>query len=117
VDGTQYYQPLNQVPAELIGTETVDPRYRRNIAGCPRGRVCRFSDSNFSEGAAGVGLALGTIARTTGPNNGSLEVAGTFEISGSDAASVGQIANKVGRTTGWSQGVVTRTLALPPPLS
>ena len=29
VDGTQYYQPLNQVPAELIGTETVDPAYLR----------------------------------------------------------------------------------------
>src|SRR5687768_9257216 len=44
VDGTQYYQPLNQVPAELIGTETVDPPYLRGISGCPRGRVCRFSD-------------------------------------------------------------------------
>jgi hypothetical protein len=37
VDGTQYYQPLNQVPAELIGTETVDPPYVRNGNGCPKG--------------------------------------------------------------------------------
>jgi hypothetical protein len=109
VDGTQYYQPLNQVPAELIGTETVDPDYRRGISGCPRGRVCRHSDSNFSAGAAGVGFTVGSIAKTTKPNNGSLEVVDTFDIGDSGSATVGQIANKVGRTTGWSQGLVTRT--------
>jgi len=109
VDGTEYFQPLNRVPAELIGTETVDPAYMRGIAGCPRGRVCRFSDSNFSEGAGGVAFDVGTIAKTTGPNNGSLEVVGTFTIGNSGQATVGQIANKVGRTTGWSQGTVTRT--------
>ena len=109
VDGTQYYQPLNQVPAELIGTETVDPAYRRGNSGCPRGRVCRYSDSNFSEGADGVAFDVGSIAKTTGPNNGSLEVDGTFDIADSGPAAVEQIANKVGRTTGWSQGVVTRT--------
>jgi hypothetical protein len=107
VDGTQYYQPVNQVPAEFIGTEIADPPYRRNIGGCPRGRVCRYSDSNFVDGA--VTFALGTIAKTTGPNNGSLEVAGSFNISGEGVASVGNTANKVGRTTGWSQGAVTRT--------
>jgi hypothetical protein len=109
VDGTQYYQPLNQVPAEFIGTETVDPAYLRNIAGCPRGRVCRYSDSNFSQGANGVGFNLGSIAKTSGPNNGSLEVVGAFNIGGTGPATVGQTANKVGRTTGWSQGLVTRT--------
>jgi hypothetical protein len=109
VDSTQYYQPLNRVPAELIGTETVDPPYVRGIPGCPRGRVCRSSDSNFSEGAESVGFDVGTIAKTTGPNNGSLEIDGTFTIADSGPAAVGQVANKVGRTTGWSQGRVTRT--------
>jgi hypothetical protein len=109
VDGTQYYQPVNQVPTEFIGTEIADPAYRRNISGCPRGRVCRYSDSNFVDGANNVDFALGTIAKTTGPNNGSLEVAGTFSISGESVASVGNTANKVGRTTGWGQGAVTRT--------
>jgi hypothetical protein len=109
VDGTQYYQPLNQVPAEFIGTEIVDPAYLRDISGCPRGRVCRYSDSNFSQGAGGVGFDVGSIARTTGPNNGSLDVVGTFRIGGSGVAAIGQTANKVGRTTGWSQGLVTRT--------
>ncbi len=108
-DGTQYYQPLNQVPEEFIGTETADPPYKRNISGCPRGRLCRYSDSNFNAGASGVGF-LGRIARTTGPNNRSLVVDGMFNISGSGPATVEDIANKVGRTTGWSQGVVTRYL-------
>jgi hypothetical protein len=79
------------------------------ISGCPRGRVCRYSDSNFSEGADGVDFPVGSIAKTTGPNNGSLEVVGTFRIAASGPATVGQIANKVGRMTGWSQGLVTRT--------
>jgi hypothetical protein len=109
VDGTNYYQPLNQVSGEFIGTEIADPAYRRNIASCPRGRVCRFSDSNFSDGAGGVAFDLGAIAKTTGPNNGSLEIAGLFSITGEGAATVGQTANKVGRTTGWTQGRVTRT--------
>ena len=109
VDGTEYYQPLNQVPEEFIGTEVADPAFFRAVDGCPLGRRCRYSDSNFSAGDSAVSFALGTIARTTGPNNGSLEIAGEFSIVGEGAAVVGQIANKVGRTTGWTQGVVTRT--------
>ena len=108
-DGTQYHQPANLVAAEFIGTEIADPAYRRNFAGCPRGRVCRYSDSNFVDGADNVAFGLGIIARTTGPNNGSLEVTGTFSVAGEGVASIGHTANKVGRTTGWGQGVVTRT--------
>jgi hypothetical protein len=70
-----------------------------------------YSDSNFSQGTNGVGFNLGSIAKTTGPNNGSLEVVDTFNIGDSGSATVGQTANKVGRTTGWSQGLVTRTCA------
>jgi hypothetical protein len=87
-----------------------DPAFFRG-GGCPRGRKCRYSDANFSAGDAAVGFTLGAIARTTGPNNGSLEIAGEFSISGEGAALVGQTANKVGRTTGWTQGRVTRTCA------
>ena len=108
VDGTQYYQPLNQVPDEFIGTEVADPAFFRGN-GCPRGRKCRYSDANFSAGNSAVAFTLGAIARTTGPNNGSLEIAGEFSIGGQGAATVGQTANKVGRTTGWTQGEVTRT--------
>jgi hypothetical protein len=108
VDGTQYYQPLNQVADEFIGTEIADPSFFRG-GDCPRGRKCRYSDSNFSDGADGVSFTLGGIAKTTGANNGSLEIAGGFAITAEGSASVGETANKVGRTTGWTQGTVTRT--------
>ena len=108
VDGTEYYQPLNQVSGELIGTETVDPPYVRGGEGCPRGRVCRSSDSNFVAGGGTGTFALGTIARTAAPNTGSLDVVGTFTITGEGTATSGEV-NKVGRTTGWGQGNVTRT--------
>jgi hypothetical protein len=109
VDATKYYQPLNQVPGELIGMEIADPSYQRKIAGCPPGKVCRYSDSNFVDGADGVAFTLGSIAKTTGPNNLSLERAGSFTITGEAGELLGDTVNKVGRTTGWGQGVLTRT--------
>jgi hypothetical protein len=112
VDATQYYQPLNQVADEFIGTEVADPTYFRNRNGCPPGRRCRYSDSNFSSGASGIGFTLGGIARTTGINNGSLAIDGEFTITGEGRATAGEtIANKVGRTTGWTQGRVSNTCA------
>jgi hypothetical protein len=59
VDGTQYYQPLNQVADEFIGTEIADPAFFRNRNGCPLGRKCRYSDSNFSDGDDAVAFTLG----------------------------------------------------------
>jgi hypothetical protein len=108
VDGTTYYQPLNQVPGEFIGTEIADPAFFRG-GSCPQGKKCRLSDVNFSQADSSVVIPLGRIAKTTGANNGSLETAGQFSITGEDAAAVGDIANKVGRTTGWTQAPVTRT--------
>lgn len=111
VDGTNYYQPLNQTADEFIGSEIADPAFFRGKDGCPVGRKCRWSDANFSRGASGVNFYVGTIAKTTGPNNGSLEVVGAFTIVGEGVASTGTTANKVGRSTGWTQGTVTRTCA------
>jgi hypothetical protein len=106
VEGTNYYQPLNQVPDEFIGTEIADPAFFRNNGKCPRGRKCRWSDANFSDGDDRVQFTLGAIAKT---NNGSLEIAGTFTITAEGSAKVGEQVNKVGRTTGWTQGTVTST--------
>src|SRR5439155_14042273 len=55
--------------------------------------------------------ARGSIEKTSGPNNGSLDITGSFSISGelSGNATVPQQVNKVGRTTGWTQGNVTRS--------
>ena len=109
VDGTSYYQPLNQVPADLIGTEIADPAYVRNANGCPKGRKCRRSDANFSRGTGSRLPAIGEIARTTGL--GSLTIdpdTPTFSIGGEGAVTSGNV-DKVGRTTGWTRGTVSST--------
>jgi hypothetical protein len=111
VDGTLYYQPLNQVPDQFIGTEVLDPPFFQRTNNCPRGRLCRWSDAAYVSRASGVTATRGAIARTTGANNGSLEIAGSFRI-GSELAGnsvVGTTLNKVGRTTGWTQGNVTNS--------
>ena len=109
-EGTEYFQPLATTGGSFIGTEVADPRYFRNN-GCPKGRKCRFSDAARAAYAAGVTNTLGGIARTTGPNNGSLTIDGSFSITGEGEAQAGQTVNKVGRTTGWTQGLVTATCA------
>lgn len=108
-EGTAYYQPLNQIENEYIGEEIFDPPYLRDANGCPKGRRCRYSDANLSAASPSAGNGLGRIARTTGPNNGDLTIVGGFSINGGGTAGVHDTANKVGRTTGWTQGEVTRT--------
>src|SRR5262249_7801342 len=111
VEGTEYFQPLESVAGSFIGTEVEDPPLFRGDA-CPTGRRCRFSDALRAAYANGVSFSLGTIARTTGPNNGSLTIDGSFDINKEASSTtfvVGDIANKVGRTTGWTQGEITAT--------
>jgi len=110
VEGTQYFQSLSSQANSFIGTEVADPVYVRNLApGCPKGKLCRFSDAARASYAGGVAFTLGGIAQTSGPNNGSLTITGTFNITSEGNAVAGDVANKVGRTTGWTQGVVTNT--------
>ena len=114
VDGTKYYQPLNQVTDEFIGTEIADPAFFKNGV-CPRGRQCRYSDAVFSQASNSVSLSLGKIAKTDGVNTGSLTIASDgsarFTIADKGAVTAGGTVNKVGRTTGWTQGVVTAKCA------
>ncbi len=112
VEGTQYWQSLSSQPNSFIGTEVADPVYVRGKghgSACPKNRRCRMSDAARAAYAAGVPFTLGGIAQTSGPNNGSLTITGTFAINGEGGEIVGDIANKVGRTTGWTQGVITNT--------
>jgi hypothetical protein len=91
----------------FIGTEIADPLYTWRL-GCPRGRICRYSDSAFAQLANGVGASLGFLAQTD--SVGSLTIAGTFRITAEAARRItGELLNKVGRTTGWSQGPITQT--------
>lgn len=107
-EGTQYFQPLASVAGSFIGTEVDDPRYFRNANGCPKGRRCRFSDASRAAYAAGVTSSFG-IAATSAPNNGSITIAGTFTVTGKGSALMGATVNKIGRTTGWTQGLVSAT--------
>lgn len=111
VDGTQYYQPTSGA-SNFIGTETVDPSYTNSK--CPTGpgwggKRCRWSDSAFAEKDLNVEGGLGVISRPNSVNTGSLTIAGRFNIISEGISLVGEIVNKVGRTTGWSQGTVTDT--------
>ena len=104
-EGTVY----NQTSGRRLGVEALDPGYFRG-GECPSKRRCRHSDSAFVRYTSGTAFALGNIAKTTGVNNGSLSVKGSFRIRGeAKAPIVGEVLNKVGRTTGWTSGKVTKT--------
>ena len=106
-EGTVYYQPASNVNGTVIATEASDPAYSRNLPGCPKGKVCRRSDASRALYAASAGSSRGEIAK---PNaiGGSLTVGGTFTITQQGDISSGTV-NKVGRTTGWTQGAITNT--------
>jgi hypothetical protein len=111
VEGTTYAQPLRSVDATVIATEVEDPTYFKG-ANCPKGKICRYSDASRARYENGVSGSH-VIAKTTGENNGSLTVSGSFAVTSQDDATtnfdIGETLNKVGRTTGWSSGPVTRT--------
>jgi len=112
VENTVYYQPVSSTSPEVIATEVADPVYVRG-GSCPKGKTCRRSDSSRALYSAGTASIRGDILKTTGANNGSLTVAGAFSVTSQDDATtsfpIGMVLNKVGRTTGWSQGPVSRT--------
>lgn len=112
VEGTEYRQPLSTVDPTVIATEVADPEYFRRGA-CPRGRRCRFSDASRALYSSSVASSRGIITKTTGPNNGSITVSGAFTVTAQDNNThnfpIGQVVNKVGRTTGWTQGRITNT--------
>ncbi len=55
-------------------------------------------------------MTVGRIARTTGLGSLTINSANpTFTIADEGVANVGEAANKVGRTTGWTRGTVSNT--------
>jgi hypothetical protein len=113
-EGTVYYQSSSSLAPTVIATEVHDPAYVKNGAGCPRGKKCRWSDASRALYASTTASNRGEIAKTIGVNSNSLTTAATpFTITAQDAATsnfaVGTVMNKVGRTTGWTQGPVQRT--------
>lgn len=119
VESTAFYQSTGDRGTDYIGVETADPRWHTG-GNCPANRYCRWSDSAFvryDNAYGSVTSSLGHIARTTGWHrySGPLTVNDsypTFRIRGEYSYTSnfeGAVLNKVGRSTGWTRGQVTRT--------
>jgi hypothetical protein len=110
--GSPILQPLNsQFIDNRIGVEVTDPPYF-TVGGCPPGRICRHSDSAFAAYDNASLSGRNTLVRPMGPN-GSIAVDNTtptFTVVGeTDMPVLGTIVNKIGRSTGWTDGIVTGT--------
>lgn len=122
---TDYYQSVRggvvPDPNNFIASEVEDPDYTMT-ADCPAARFCRHSDASRAEYAPGQVFRLGQIARPASLNTtltdgdatpAILTVNGltpTWRIGAEQAVPVlGQTVNKVGRTTGWTQGTIVAT--------
>lgn len=116
IQSTVYHQPIASGTTNRIAMETADPSYFTGGA-CPAGRRCRYSDSAFARvphpSGPSVTVSRGFIARPTTVNTGALTISHTtprFRIVGETSRPVvGETLNKVGRTTGWTQGTVSAT--------
>ena len=116
VESTPYWQPPPVGGRNSDRDRGIRPVYVKGGTGCPKGgKLCRYSDASRAAYVNGANQALGSIARTSGANNGSLDITGSFSISADDCATtggclaVGTVVNKVGRTTGWTSGAITNT--------
>jgi hypothetical protein len=121
---TEYYQPLMDPdgdrmvnPENLIAVEADDPHWSISL-DCPFTPAfqCRWSDASRAAytPAAAADAKLGRIARTVRQSTSLadivLDIDGFFTIKGEQSRGVvGEVAHKVGRTTGWTSGVTTET--------
>jgi hypothetical protein len=121
---TDYYHPLQDPdgdrfvnPENFIATEAHDPHWFISL-DCPLSPVfqCRWSDASRAAyiPTAAAEAQLGRIARTVRPSTSlsdlELTIDGFFSIQREQPRGVvGEIANKVGRTTGWTFGRTTET--------
>ena len=115
LDGVNIFQ--NTVAAwKLVGTEAADP----SSWGCGFLWIfnCRWSDAAVIQRAGGVAANHARIARTTfwatglgnsgsltvNPNNPRMTITGEYSFPVG-----GEMFDKMGRTTGWTYGFVTKT--------
>jgi hypothetical protein len=113
VEGTIFFQEDLSAAANRAAMEFVDPCYFPAngcpapwLSGCPDGRRCRYSDSAF--GLILTSSTRGEIARPVF-NTINWNQQDIFNITEKgNLAVVGSSLQKVGRTTGWTEGNVTR---------
>ncbi|HEX4961421.1 MAG TPA: hypothetical protein VF173_11325 [Thermoanaerobaculia bacterium] len=112
VDGTVFSQSTSGTTTNRIGVETVDPPFF--TAGCPSGRVCRYSDAVFVAYDSETLSARGQIAnaRFCVPFGGTLEIDPALPrlpVTGITNPSLNTFVEKVGRTTGCTTGFQIKT--------
>jgi hypothetical protein len=118
VDFTPVWQ-RRTTPLDLLGAEVRDPPGVPCLRVNPvQVRLCRFSDASLIEYEPDVAITdvrFGSIMRTTsfGQEEGSLEIdldqPRFFIVAEARFPMMGEVLNKVGRTTGWTQGKVGLT--------
>lgn len=104
VEDTRFGQPVAET---VVGQETVDPRYWTG-PGCPSTRRCRYSDAAFAEIVNLTNFDMGNIAQ---PERVFLDPTAwdgtsTYVIQSDSDSAVGELVNKVGHSTGDTDGVV-----------
>ena len=89
VDGTRYYQPLDQVSNDFIGTEIADPAYRRG-ARVPEGKKMPLVGRELQprRGSAAV-YARHDRSNGQDSDHGIVRIAGTFTIGDEGVATQG----------------------------
>jgi hypothetical protein len=118
VNGTEYWQPLPPQfgAGTLVGFEIEDPPFF--TSPCFTGFVCRWSDAALAQVIPDTPARIGTIFRTKsfGTDNtaGSIEVEDVERkffsiVAERDFPMMGEVLDKVGRTTGWTRGPVIAT--------
>jgi hypothetical protein len=117
VTGIGYWMPLSPgtgQPGTFVGVEVEDPPYF--TSPCFTGWRCRWSDAALVRYAADIPAQVGAIYHTmffgTGAAPGSIELDAGQRFHSIVAerpwSMVGETVDKVGRTSGWTRGRVTR---------
>jgi hypothetical protein len=105
-DSGKYWQPKKPADSSgSIGAESVDPGFTAG-GSCPAGQKCRSSDANFVSTVSGMGVSQGHLARP--PLNSTIwNGIDTFRIVAVRSAQFDKTVEKVGISTGRTQGKVT----------
>ena len=108
---TTYYQSRRSTLDNRVGIEVDDPEWQFSLdtnLRCPPPFQCRWSDAARVRIDDTVAAELGRIARldeiTTTLADTIHTIDGHFSIRGERGPVEGEVVNKVGRTTGWTQG-------------
>jgi hypothetical protein len=116
MDDTAFYQPASSIQ-DVVGSETVDPPGFGGFGfPCPKHTPCRYSEAAFVDYNFSRSGLQGAIAKTTGTTlsstpNTDVDPSQQFTITSAPTKAYlsGLILSKVGRRTGWTDGVIGNT--------